>query len=99
MGNRYSAKHISKDHIHTYITCNTEEPQQKYRLGTVSKRLLGGLNTFNWIQTSPSASAIVQPNQIITTNPTDQHKIFNIYFYLFSNIYYIKHKMKQSGQL
>ena len=34
---------------------NTEEPQQKYRLGTVSKRLLRGgggcLNAFYWIQT------------------------------------------------
>ena len=35
MGNRYSADRIAKDHIHTDITCNTEEPQQKYRLGTV----------------------------------------------------------------
>ena len=52
MGNRYSAYHIAKDHIQTDITCNTEEPQQKYRLGTVSNRLLGvGLNAFYWIQT------------------------------------------------
>ena len=42
MGNRYSADHIAKDHIHTDVACNTEEPQQKYRLGTVSNRLLGG---------------------------------------------------------
>ena len=42
MGNWYSADHISKDHIHTDITCNTEEPQQKRRLGTVSNRLLVG---------------------------------------------------------
>ena len=41
MGNCYSADHIAKDHIHTDITCNTEESQQKYRLGTVSNRLLG----------------------------------------------------------
>ena len=57
MGECYSADHIHKD-----ITCNIEEPQQKYRLGTVSNRLLGGgggLNMFYWIQTSPSASAIV----------------------------------------
>ena len=32
MGDWYSAYHIAKDHIHTDITCNTEEPQQKYRL-------------------------------------------------------------------
>ena len=43
MGNGYSADHIAKDHIHTDITCNTEESQQKYRFGTVSNRLLGRL--------------------------------------------------------
>ena len=42
MGNSYSADHIAKDHIHTYITCNIEEPLQKYRLGTVSYRFEGG---------------------------------------------------------
>ena len=47
MGNWYSADYIAKDPIHTGITCNTEEPQQKYRLGTFSNRLLGGgLNMF-----------------------------------------------------
>ena len=45
MGSRYSADHIAKDHIHIDITYNTEESQQKYRLGTVSNRLLGGLQT------------------------------------------------------
>ena len=43
MGNCYSIVHIAEDHIHTDITCNTEEPQQKYRLGTVSNSLLGVL--------------------------------------------------------
>ena len=47
MGSCYSGNHIAKDHIHTDITtCNTEEPQHKYRLGTISNRLLrcgGGL--------------------------------------------------------
>ena len=41
MGNWYSADNIAKDHIHTDIPCNIEKPQQKYRLGTVSNRLLG----------------------------------------------------------
>ena len=41
MGNCHSAGHIAEDHIHTDITGNIEEPQQKYRLGTVSNRLLG----------------------------------------------------------
>ena len=43
MGNCYSIDHIAVDHIHTDITCNIEEPQQKYRLGTVSNKLLRGL--------------------------------------------------------
>ena len=43
MGNCNSGDHIAVDHIHTDITiCNIEEPQQKYRLGTVSNRLLEG---------------------------------------------------------
>ena len=50
-------------------------------------------------QNSPSASNIVQPDQTITTNSTYQHKAFDIYFYLFSIFYYVKHKMKQSRQL
>ena len=58
MGNCYSAGHIAEDHIHTDITCNIEEPEQNYRLGKVSNRLLG-LNMFNWIQTRPSASLAV----------------------------------------
>ena len=41
-GNCNSGDHIAEDHIHMDITtCNIEVPQQKYRLGTVSKRLLG----------------------------------------------------------
>ena len=36
--------HIAEYHMHTVIICNIEEPQQKYRTGTVSNRLLGGLN-------------------------------------------------------
>ena len=47
--NCYSTDHIAEDNIHTDITCNIEEPQQKYRLGTASNRLLrwegGGLFT------------------------------------------------------
>ena len=62
MGNGYSADHIAKDHIHTDITCNTGEPQQKYRLGTVSNRLLGvgGLTRFTGSNLLPSASAVIQ---------------------------------------
>ena len=46
--NCYSTDHIAEDHIHTDITCNTGEAQQKSRLGTVSNRLLvvgGGAET------------------------------------------------------
>ena len=34
---------------------NSKEPQQKYRLGTVSIKILGGLNRFieKWLQTTP----------------------------------------------
>ena len=42
MGKCYLTDYIAEDHIHTNITSNTEEPQQKYSLGTVSNRLLGG---------------------------------------------------------
>ena len=43
MGNCYSDDHIAEDHIHTNITCNIEELQHKYRIGTVSNRLpVGG---------------------------------------------------------
>ena len=51
MSNRYSADHIAEDHIYTDVPCNIEEPQQKYRFGSVSNRLLEGLNMFYWIQT------------------------------------------------
>ena len=37
-----------------------KEPPQNYRLGTISNtKLLAGLNRFNRILTSPSASAVV----------------------------------------
>ena len=39
---------------------NKYEPQQKCRLGTVSKKLLGGLNRFYGYRTSPSASIMAQ---------------------------------------
>ena len=43
MGNCYSGDNIAEAHIHTDITtCTIEEPQRKYRLGTIiSNRLLG----------------------------------------------------------
>ena len=40
MGNCYSADHFAEDHIQIYKTYNIKEPQQTYRLGTVSKRLI-----------------------------------------------------------
>ena len=51
MGNNIQLTILLKNHIHTDLTCNTEEPQQKYCLGMVSNRLLGDLNAFYWIQT------------------------------------------------
>ena len=45
---------------------NSKEPQQKYRLGTVSIKILGGggLNRFYGYPTSPSASIMAQNIQL-----------------------------------
>ena len=43
---------------------NKYEPQQKCRLGTVSKKLLRGLNRFDGYPTSPSASVMAQKIQL-----------------------------------
>ena len=45
--------------MRTARTSNSKELQQKYRLGTVSNKILGGLNRFYGNPTSPSASAEV----------------------------------------
>ena len=56
MGSCYSGDRVVGDHIHTdIIKCNIGERVQIYRLGTVSNRLLGGLNMFCWALTSPFA--------------------------------------------
>ena len=43
MGNSYSNNYTAEDYIHRSIThlYNIEEPQPKYRIGTVSNRLMG----------------------------------------------------------
>ena len=41
MGSCYTGDRNAEDHIDTDITCNVEERQQTYRLGTASYRLLG----------------------------------------------------------
>ena len=43
-GNWYLADHIAKDHTQTDITCNIEEPEQKYR--TAFSRILSGFVTW-----------------------------------------------------
>ena len=43
---------------------NSKEPQQKYRLGTVSIKILGGLNRFYRRLISPSASIMAQNIQL-----------------------------------
>ena len=43
---------------------NSKEPQQKYRLGTVSIKVLGGLKRFYRRLTSPSASIMAQNIQL-----------------------------------
>lgn len=40
MGNCFSADHIGKDHKHTNIICDIEEPKHNYRLGTTSNKWL-----------------------------------------------------------
>ena len=50
--------------IRTARTSNSKEPQQKYRPGTVSIKILGGLNRFYGIPTSPSASIMAQNIQL-----------------------------------
>ena len=42
MGKSYSINRIAEDHIHTDITCNFEEPQQKYRLEMVRNTVDNG---------------------------------------------------------
>ena len=49
--------------IHIMIP-NEYEPQQKHRLGTVSKKLLWDLNRFYGIPTSPLASVMAQNIQL-----------------------------------
>ena len=39
-----SGNHIARNHKRVDITCNIEEPQQMYHLGTGSTSLLGGIN-------------------------------------------------------
>ena len=45
-------------------TSNNKDPQQKYRFGTVSIKILGGLNRFYGYPTSPSASVMAQNIQL-----------------------------------
>ena len=101
MGNCYSTDQTAEDHIHTDIACNIEEPQQKYRLGTVSNRILGSregvLKPVLLDPNPPSASVIVQLIKPCTTNSTNQQKKLTSDFTYF--LFFItKHKRKQSGQ-
>ena len=50
---------------------NSKEPQQKYRLGTVSIKILGGLNRFYRRLTSPSASIMAQNIQLFKSHKKD----------------------------
>lgn len=47
MDDCYSSDHIAEDHKHTDISYDSDEPQQKYRLGMASKTLLGTSYTQN----------------------------------------------------
>ena len=54
---------------------NSKEPQQKYRLGTVSIKILGSLNRFYRRLTSPSAS-IMKAFITVIKNKTKTRLIF-----------------------
>ena len=60
MGSFYSGDHNAEDHIHTDITYNIEESQEKYCLGTVSYRLLGAETCFTGSKPLPFTSAMIQ---------------------------------------
>ena len=59
MGNCYSMDHIAEDHIHTDMTCNIEEPQQKYRLGAVSKSHCTNINLSDHSATFDDSSSLI----------------------------------------
>ena len=60
--------------------CNTEEPQQKYRHGTVSNRLLGegggGLNMFHCLRNGSN-----QRKQLLSTKQTKEKHLTIIFTY------------------
>ena len=63
MGNSFSAScnHIAEDHIHKNITCNIEESQQRYRLGTVRIDYWEGAQTrITGSKPSPLVSAVLK---------------------------------------
>ena len=78
MGNCYSIDHIAEAHLHTDITCNIEEPRQKYRPGTVSNRLLcvcvggGGGRGLKHVSLDPNFA-------VCLCNGFTQQKQFNSY--------------------
>ena len=65
MGSCYSGDHIAEDHKRTHkTTCIIEVPHQKYRLGTVSNRLLEASACFTGskhvlLDTNPNSKPIV----------------------------------------
>ena len=57
---------------------NSKEPQQKYRLGAVSIKIMGGLNRFYRRLTSPSASIMAQNIRILSVNGLAYYCIIQI---------------------
>ena len=68
---------------------NSKEPQQKYRLGTVSIKILGGLNRFYRRLTLPSASIMAQNIQLL--KHIDRDRANNQACSLPDNIWVISH--------
>ena len=83
MGSCYLGGDIAED----LTTYKTEELLRKYRNGTVSYRLVGGLNMFNGTQSSPSAADTDQSYQTITKHSPDHlTSIFTCFLFLLQNI-------------
>ena len=66
MDNCYSVDHIAEDHILLGITLRNHNRSTALERSVID--YWWGLNMFYWIQTSPSASVIVQSIQTLTTN-------------------------------
>ena len=69
---------------------NSKEPQQKYRLGTVSIKILGGLNRFYGRPTSPSASIMDLISDFFLCQMERESKFIYQMFFLIQTVVEVK---------